>query len=475
MIFNSISFALFFPAVILIYFLLSPRRRNAWLLLSSYLFYMYHGAEYALLLSAITLISYISGILMEKADGKCGRSGRKALLLFSCILTIAPLLFFKYAPQLSELTGISPGFSLVLPVGISFYTFQALGYIADVYRGSIAAERSFLRYALFLSFFPQILSGPIARAGELIGQFDEVHQPDYERIRHGLFRMFTGYFIKICAASRLSIVSELIFSSPADMTGYQLLLGLTAYALQIYCDFSSYSMLAAGSAEVMGFKLRENFFQPFFSDSCSELWRRWHMSLNDFLKDYIYIPLGGSRKGLIRKYINLLTVFTVSGIWHGSGLTYPLWGLSNGVFQIVEDLFSRVLPRKLSLRLPGLPKSVRVLRTFLLFLASLVFFRAENTEEALLIYQRIIFHFEPRSILTTSVFSLGLGVASMLILTAVMAAILIYDILNEKTSDAAAAILSLRTLPRWAVYYLLAGAICLSAGIGAEQFIYFKF
>ena len=479
MIFNSISFAVFFPVITLVYFIIPKRMNNLWLLLISYFYYMAQGPEFSLLLLASTVITWLGGLAL----GKCRASSFQAKLTCGIIvlLNLSALIFFKYYNFICETIGTKPSLNVMLPIGISFYIFQVIGYMVDVYRGKVKPERSFLTYALFVSFFPQILAGPIGRAGELIPQFSARRNFDYARVRHGLFRMLWGFFMKLVISSRLAIVTDLIYGNYTSCTGYQMVLGTFAYAFQIYCDFASYSTIAIGAAEVLGITLRENFRQPFFARSCKELWRRWHISLNSWFTDYLYIPLGGSRVSKFRKYLNVLIVFSCSGLWHGAAWTYVLWGFLSGLFQIlgeitapIRNIVTKAFVFKSKIA-ESLHHAAQIIITFLLFCASLVFFKATSIDAAFSIMNKIFCGFDISSVLSTSPFALGLGTLNMLILLFSLLILLIHDIANEKTGDAAAFVLGKTTPVRWCVYYLLSLMILLSANIGAAQFIYFNF
>ncbi len=392
---------------------------------------------------------------------------RRGVLVITVVLLIGALFFFKYASLLSALISEDEALAVILPVGISFYIFQSLTYVFEIYQDKAKPAPSLISYAAFASFFPVLLSGPIEKSSHLLPQFEEKHVFDYERIRHGLIRMAYGYFLKLVLASRLAIAVDLIYDSYMDMTGYQLLLATCLYSVQIFCDFASYSTIAIGVAEVLGFTLTENFTQPFFTDSCASFWRHWHITLNNWFRDYVYIPLGGNRKGTLRKYLNIFIVFTLSGMWHGADITYILWGMLSGLFQIIEALIAPLRAR--------FPRWLKVFFTFMLFTFSMFLFRSEDMGQAVTIIGKVFTEFKPESILTTSPFSLGLGVVQFFFLIAGIIVLLIYDIVNERTGDTAACIAACRTPVRWGIYYLFVLMILGSTSIGAQQFIYFQF
>lgn len=324
MVFNSYSFLIFFPIVVLILFLFPRKLQHIWLLVASYYFYMNWDARYVLLLLFSTAVTYLSGIVMDRVrtDGQ-----RKAAVAISFVLNIGVLFFFKYFNFAVDSVNIvlryigvaipKPDFNLLLPIGISFYTFQALSYTMDVYRRDITAEWNFFRYALFVSFFPQLVAGPIERSKNLLGQVNQPHQFDYDKMREGLLIMLWGFFLKLVVADRVAIFVNTVYGDYAQYGGVYIIVASVLFAVQIYCDFAGYSTIAIGAAEIMGFQLMENFDCPYFSLSISEFWRRWHISLSSWFRDYLYIPLGGNRRGKFIKYRNLMIVFLVSGLWHG--------------------------------------------------------------------------------------------------------------------------------------------------------------
>lgn len=346
MLFNSYQFLIFFPVVTLIYFLIPHKIRYIWLLIASYFFYMCWNAKYALILLFSTAVTYIGGILISKAnkveDNRKKIKYKKMFVALSFIINLSILFLFKYFDfaigninrilAVLNIQLLNPKFDIVLPVGISFYIFQALGYTVDVYREDVKAERNFLKYALFVSFFPQLVAGPIERSKNLLEQMYEKHYFEAQRVKDGLLLMIWGGFQKIVIADRIAIVVDTIFNKFPEYGGIYILIASILFAFQIYCDFSGYSIIAVGAAKVMGFRLMENFNAPYFSMSVSEFWRRWHISLSTWFKDYVYIPLGGNRKGKIRKYINIMIVFLVSGLWHGASWNYIVWGGLNRSF-----------------------------------------------------------------------------------------------------------------------------------------------
>ena len=378
MTFLTPQFFCFFPVTALVFFLLPQRARNPWLLLASWFFYLCAKPIYLTFLLFTIAASYLTGRLLERKKSKGA--------LAACLVILGLLLFvFKYLNFALSLAGrglnllgfsfSTPVLDILMPVGISFYLFQAMGYVIDVYRGKVPAERDLLIYALFLSFFPQIVSGPIARADQLLPQFKTEHRFDWDEFRAGLFRFLWGAFKKLVLADRLAVLVNTIFTAPQDFGALQLMGAAVAFSLQLYCDFSSYSDMALGAARAMGFSLLENFRTPFFSRSIAEFWRRWHMSLSHWFRDYLYIPLGGSRKGTVRKYLNVLIVFAVSGLWHGAAMTFVVWGVLNGLYQVIGGVTAPLRGRLhgvLHLKEDGWPLRLwQIFCTFLLATAAL--------------------------------------------------------------------------------------------------------
>lgn len=348
MIFNSFQFLLFFPAVCILYGLVPRAWRYLLLLLASYYFYMSWNAKYAFLLLFSTLATYGGALLIRR----CGRKGRRARIVLAATIAanLAVLFYFKYfnfllqtvgdALRLLHVQGRLPVVEVLLPVGISFYVFQALGYAIDVYRGDLEPERNVLRYALFVSFFPQLVAGPIERARNLLPQIqnlEKVEVWDLRRMQRGFLTMLAGFTMKMLIADRAALVVNAVFNDHASYSAGMLAFATFLFTIQIYCDFAGYSCIAIGAARIMGVELMENFRSPFLSKDFKEFWGRWHISLSSWFMDYLYIPLGGNRKGRLRKYINLLAVFMVSGLWHGAAWHFVLWGALHAVYRIAGD------------------------------------------------------------------------------------------------------------------------------------------
>lgn len=333
MLFNSIQFVIFLPFVILIFYILPAKYRYLGLLIASYYFYMCWNVKYTFLLFMSTFITYMSGILIEKTNKI---KMKKVWVTVSFLLNLSILIFFKYFNFILESINVVLDlleiqfkfleYNIILPVGISFYIFQALSYTMDVYRGEIKAEKNMGKYALFVSFFPQLVAGPIERSKNLLNQINNINKFNYKKIKNGFLLSLWGFFQKIVIADRLAILVNEVYGNYEKYEGFQIFIATVFFAIQIYCDFAGYSNIAIGVAQMMGFQLMQNFKQPYFSKSVAEFWRRWHISLSSWFKDYLYIPLGGNKKGKIRKYMNIMIVFLISGFWHGANWTYILWG-----------------------------------------------------------------------------------------------------------------------------------------------------
>ena len=497
MLFNSIEFMIFFPVVCLIYYLIPHKVRYLFLLGCSYFFYMCWNPEYALLMLTSTAITYVSGLLIdsaEKIEEEKRRIRRKKLYVaLSFVSNLSILFFFKYygfaadtATRLFGLAGISvqiPALDVVLPVGISFYTFQALSYTVDVYRKDIYAERNFFKYALFVSFFPQLVAGPIERSKNLLIQINEKHKFEFERVRSGLLLMLYGFFQKVVLAEYLAMVVDNVYNTYSERTGFQLLIATICFAFQIYCDFGSYSNIAIGAAKVMGFRLMENFNTPYFAVSVADFWRRWHISLSTWFRDYLYIPLGGSRKGKIRKQINLMIVFLVSGLWHGASWQFVVWGGLNGAYQVIGE-WLRPIRKKImgALKIDENAASHKLLQmgiTFALVDISWIFFRAP-LGQAVEILQRII-GMSSKNWFTwgSNLKVMGLTRATRNLLVISLVILLIADICKYKKIDVIDWICRQGIWLRWLIYYAAVFGVLIfgvyGPGYDASQFIYFQF
>lgn len=477
MLFNSIEFLFFLPIVVIIYYILPFKYRTITMLLASYFFYMCWKAEYIVLILISTFIDYFVALNIEKTSNQ---SKRKQLLYLSIFVNLGILFFFKYANFFgSSVNNILsflnvneqlPVLKLLLPVGISFYTFQTMSYTIDVYKGELKAEKSFIQFALFVTYWPQLVAGPIERAGHLLKQFKRKVEFSYENISMGFRLILWGFFKKIVIADRLSsIVSEAYNNNPNN-NAWIYWVGTLFFAFQIYCDFSAYSDIAIGSAKMMGIKLMENFKQPYFSKSISEFWKRWHISLSTWFRDYVYIPLGGNRVVKWRWYYNLFITFLVSGIWHGANWTFVFWGALHGSYLILAILKDNFLKNKPKLSKIENYKPLALFSTFMLVLVGWIFFRSENLEQAFTIFKSIA------SFKNYEVTIFFINNKIELLLSTLFLTILLYlDFIHQSFENMASYLQTKNVWYRWSLYYSLILLIIIFGVYGKEEFIYFQF
>ncbi len=395
MLFNSFDFFLFFPIVVIIYFILPYKYRWLLLLSASCLFYMAFIPYYILILGGTIVIDYFAGILIEGAKNA---KQRRNFLFLSLVANIGVLAVFKYynffiqnVDALTHFFGFSPHIpylSIILPIGLSFHTFQAMSYTIEVYRGNFKAERHFGIYALYVMFFPQLVAGPIERPQNILPQLRKKNDVDYQRIVSGLKMMLWGFFKKIVIADRLAVIVNYAYNSPGTYDGFSLLIATYFFSFQIYCDFSGYSDIAVGAAKVMGYDLMENFRIPYISKSIKEFWERWHISLSSWFRDYLYIPLGGNRVKKWKWYYNLFIVFIISGFWHGANWTFIVWGALHGSYLIISMFLSTILKKYFQMK-SMVKNSFQVILTFHLAAFAWIFFRAKNMHEAKIIIYKI--------------------------------------------------------------------------------------
>ncbi len=394
MLFNALHFLLFFIIITLSYFSLGKTGRWRLLLFASCYFYMIFRPEYILILFFTIVIDYYAGIWIENAQG----SRRKLLLIISLISNIGILAYFKYFNFLNanlsgllwqiKFTNPIPFIDFILPIGLSFHTFQAMSYTIEVYRGNQKSERHFGIYALYVMFYPQLVAGPIERPQNVLPQFHKFQNYNWENVKSGLMMMAWGFFKKVVIADRLAMMVDFAYKDPQQQNGLTLLIATFFYSFQIYCDFSGYSDIALGSAKVMGYDLMENFRSPYFAKSIAEFWRRWHISLSTWFRDYLYIPLGGNRKGEWRQYFNQFFVFMISGLWHGPKWTFVAWGTLHGLYLIFAILRDKYF-NSFSLPKNYFGKTINLLITFVLVMLAWVFFRADTMRNALVVLKKI--------------------------------------------------------------------------------------
>lgn len=493
--FNSIHFFIFFPIVTCIYFLIPSKVKYLWLLISSYYFYISWNPKYALLIGFSTIITYLSGLYIGYCNSISNKEKsiklKKLCLFLSFFINLGILFLFKYYNFF--LNGFNhvfsnfnfslplPALNLLLPVGISFYTFQALSYTVDVYRNDIPSEKNLFKYALFVSFFPQLVAGPIEKSKDLLSQFNTSSKFDYTRVKEGLIQMLWGYVKKVFVADRLSIVVNTVYNSPQEYVGFQIIIPTIFFAFQIYCDFSAYSDIAIGCAKVLGFNLTTNFKQPYFSKSIKEFWRRWHITLSSWFKDYLYIPLGGNRKGKFRTYINIMIVFLCSGLWHGASINFVIWGGLHGIYQVIGDCTLNLrnkLNKTFNINTNTFGnKLFKTIFTFILVDFAWIFFRANSFSDAKIIIKNL-FVFNPWIITNGDLLKLGLNQAEFIMGIIGIITVMIIDN-KSRNSNLIKALGKQNLCFRWFVYLATMTILLIfgvyGSGYSESQFIYFQF
>lgn len=486
MLFHSLEFVVFFPVVVLLYFALPLRMKNVWLLFASYVFYMSWNPVYGLLLFGCTLVTWGASLLLERAR----QSGRRRAIFVSALFAVfGALFYYKYMNFVLANIGrvllwlgiqaTIPKFDIILPVGISFFTFQAAGYLIDVYRKDIYAEHNFFRYALFVSFFPQLVAGPIERSKNLLKQLDQAYPFDYERVRRGLLIMLWGFFLKLVIADRCALLVDTVFGKAQNYSGIQLIVAAALFSVQIYCDFMGYSTIARGAALVIGYRLTENFRQPYFATSIQDFWRRWHISLSTWFRDYLYIPLGGSRVRPWRRYLNLMVTFIISGLWHGANWHFVVWGGLHGLFLTAEGLlasWTKGLCERWQIDRDGLAWHVAATtKTFALTTIAWVYFRAPSLRDAESILRR---GFDIRNIgivLNGGLYNLGLDDRNIHFLGIGLCILIVCSLMRERGMAVVSWLSAQGALVRYLVYWTLVTLIVFSLNLSSKEFIYFQF
>ena len=488
MTFNSVEFLLFFPLVLLLYFILPKKVTWVWLLGVSYLFYMSWNAKLIFLILFTTAVSYFGGLIIEKSKSK---KIRKATLISTILICLGVLFFFKYYNFLGNsindiISGLCggrpvPALELILPVGISFYTFQTLSYAIDIYRGTIKAEKHFGYYALYVSFFPQLVAGPIERPENLLPQLKVKHGPDIDNIGIGLKKTVLGFFKKVVVADLLASYADKVFNAPENATGFSVLLACLFFTVQIYCDFSGYTDIAIGCARIMGIKLMQNFDLPYSARSIKEFWAKWHISLSSWFKDYLYIPLGGNRCSKAKHLANLMTVFLISGLWHGASWHFVLWGGLHGLYQVIGILTRNSKDKlldKLHIAKHGTFHTIiqRVI-TFVLVAFAWLFFRANSTSEMIILISRLFTGWSAESI-KEGYAVIGLDITTLLLCFFAVSVMILMDRSehSEYISGAKPEGTIRKLLPYSAAVGVIAFSwIMLQATGSSGTFIYFQF
>ncbi len=487
MLFNSIGYAFFLLVVFIVYWIIPTKFRWIILLISSYYFYTSWGPEYVAVILLTTIISYLAAIIMDSRRKKGGLS--KAILFISIIICAGVLFIFKYLNFFSEnivllfnklSLPVQPiTLKLVLPIGISFYIFQTISYLVDVYRGDIHAEKDFGIYAVYISFFPKVMQGPIEKGKKLLPQLHTHHIFRYDQASYGLKLMAWGYFKKLVLADGLSVYVNQVYNNLPSYKGLSLLLATLFFAIQLYCDFSGYTDIALGTAKLLGINLTQNFKAPYFASSIKDFWGRWHISLSSWLKDYIYIPLGGNRVGKIRHALNIMVTFLVSGLWHGASWNYVLWGGLHGIYQVIEGFLpwnSKNSTFQRNRNYHSLLCIITVPCTFLLVCLAWIFFRAATLQDAVYVLQNM---FSGISHFSTYIqdCALQMGFTFMHLVYSCLPVILlfIYDLLSLKT-DVIEFVSRQRFFIRWPLYIFLLLIILLFSDKGVTtEFIYMQF
>jgi D-alanyl-lipoteichoic acid acyltransferase DltB (MBOAT superfamily) len=488
MVFNSIEFLIFFPIVISLYFLIPSKYRWIMLLAASYYFYLSWNVDLVSLILFTTVISYASSLLIEKY--RENRLVCRVSIIVTLVASLGVLFFFKYFNFLSNsLTGIINLFGgnadsftldLILPVGISFYTFQTLSYAIDVYRGSVKAEKHFGYYALYVSFFPQLVAGPIERPENLLPQLRADNKPTWKNTVGGTRKMLIGFFKKVVVADLLAPYVNSVFNNAKDATGFGVVLATVMFAFQIYCDFSGYTDIAIGCSEIMGIRLMQNFNRPYTAESIKDFWSRWHISLTSWFRDYLYIPLGGNRCSKFRHQLNVMTVFLVSGLWHGASWTYVIWGALHGTYQII-GYFTKKPRDKFWGRL-GVAKDAKWLKalrrfnTFVLVCFAWIFFRANSFADLKLLIAKLFSDWSISPVYFKDTFS-AMGMTMIGGLVALLSVIVMSRLDSSTMTSAGEGGVSLRQGYRnaYIIWAVAVAWLLLLTGDGASAFIYFQF
>ena len=472
MVFNSIEFAIFLPIVVLLFYLLPQRARWMMLLASSCVFYMWFVPKYILILLITIIIDYSAGILMERHEAEPKK--RKTFMVISIVSTVLVLFIFKYLGFVNDNLvrlcqslgiGLNTTVNIILPIGLSFHTFQSMSYVIEVYRGNQKAEHHFGYYSLYVMFFPQLVTGPIERPGSLLRQLHEEKQFCYENISKGMRLILFGLFIKMVVADNLGAYVDMVYEDPSVYNSWSVMLSAVFYSFQIYCDFFGYSTIALGAAKLMGFDIMDNFRSPYLAKSIGEFWHRWHISLSTWFRDYVYIPLGGSRVKFGRWAFNILVVFVLSGIWHGAAWTFLFWGFAHGLLHIVEKFMKNKMPLPEAKSKAGrwTLDAFRVLKTFILVTLFWVMFRATDFANM-------------KDVLVSMFANFGSGQALAVdwriwiyLGLFIMTDFLLFDTRFDDWCENKPAIL------RWVIYSALIFMIIVCSSVNNFPFIYFQF
>ncbi len=490
MVFNSVEFLIFLPIVVLLYYVLPLRFRWMMLLAASYFFYMYWDAKLIVLIMFTTVVSYLSAIAMEKTESK---AKKRLLLMLTLVASLGVLVFFKYynflASSVTDAVSLFGGgqfdltLNLILPVGISFYTFQTLSYVIDVYRGSIKAESHFGYYALFVTFFPQLVAGPIERPDNLLPQLKAENKFNRDDFVTGFGIMIVGFFKKLVVADIVAVYVNAVYNNVENATALGIIIATVLFAVQIYCDFSGYTDIAIGCARMMGIRLMQNFNRPYISESIKEFWGRWHISLSTWFRDYLYIPLGGNRRGKWRKHLNVFIVFMVSGLWHGAAWTFVIWGALHGIYQIIGELTKK--PKSELYKKLGISEEsfgfhlMKKAVTFILVCFAWIFFRANSIADIGVIIGKLFTDWGAGVDYIKNTFSF-MGLTGTMTV-AIIIAVYVLSLFDKKPSrelyrvDSPGNTVTASVRYGEIVWMVLVAALLIAAGDGESTFIYFQF
>lgn len=502
MLFISREFLLFIPIVFLVYFIVPGKFRCLWLLITSIYFYMYFDPFYIFLILIPTLVSYLGAIFIEDNKDENKKVNNNKIAIFMCVFVSLLLLFvFKYTNFVIDSLNyvlavinkyhhsffIISNIDIALPIGISFYTFQTIGYLIDVYRGEIKAERNIIKYSVFVTFFPQLVAGPIERSKSLLKQIsalDKVNLFEMDRVLSGVVTVLYGYFLKLVIADRAAVLVDKVFADYYLYGTIELFVAAVFFTIQIYADFGGYSAIAIGLAKILGINLMNNFNSPYFSISIKDFWGRWHISLSSWFKDYLYIPLGGNRKGNKRTLVNKMIVFFLSGLWHGANWTFIVWGGLHGLYQVIEDTLGKFIDAKI---LKGRVNTkcfswnlLKILFTFFAVVFAWIFFRAENMTKALDYIYLMFIRVDVWRLFDGSVYHLGLDIIEMNIFCIAVAFLACIDFIQYRKKKSIYEFIAEQNLYfRWLVIIGMLFSVIVFGRYGdnfdSNSFIYFQF
>lgn len=484
--FISFAFLIFLPVAVLVNLIVPFRYRYIWMLIVSLGFYATAGIGAAVVLVVSMLSVYGAALCMDRYVARA-----KQILIACIVFNLGILFVFKYLNFFFRILGIASfgaiedvRFNLIMPLGLSFYILKSVGYLIDVYRGDFVPEKNFLKFALFISFFPQIIAGPIERAGNMFKQFDNPAPVDFDRFRNGLYQMIWGYFLKLVVAERLAIFVKTVFDTDPELgiRGAVSYMAIALYTFEIYADFAGYSHIAIGVARIMGIDVMKNFESPYLAMSVAEFWRRWHISLSSWLRDYLYIPLGGNRKGTIRRYLNIIIVFVVSGLWHGADFTFLVWGLMHGVYQVIGKILTPARDKLMKVfnigRSSFSHRVVKTAVTFVLVAYAWVFFRADSIGRAITIIKNSLY-FTPWKYVDGTLYQYGLTRGSFLLGGFGVILMIVVDMFNNRGVVIREKILEQGLWLRWAILItgIVVTVVCgiWGPGYDAADFIYKQF